>query len=91
MIANMALIRMHHNFEILPDDSSNVSDEVRAMTAVSLLADHLIARFLDVPDEAEWMAHGTAALNYLNFDEEELTDLQSDVEDDLNAIRLDRG
>jgi putative nucleotidyltransferase with HDIG domain len=83
-------IRMHHNFEILPDDSSNVSDEVRAMTAVSLLADHLIARFLDVPDEAEWMAHGTAALNYLNFDEEELTDLQYDVEDDLNAIRLDR-
>lgn len=84
-------IRMHHNFEILADDSSNVSDQVRAMTAVSLLADHLIARFLDVPDEAEWMAHGSDALNYLNFDEEELADLQYDVEEDLNTIRLDRG
>lgn len=83
-------IRMHHNFEILSDDSSSISDQVRAMTAVSLLADHLIARFLDVPDEAEWMAHGTDALNYLNFDEEELADLQYDVEEDLNTIRLDR-
>lgn len=84
-------IRMHHNFEILADTSSSVSDEVRALTAISLLADHLIARFLDVPDEAEWMAHGAAALNYLNFDEEELAELQCDVEEDLNAIRLDRG
>lgn len=83
-------IRMHHNFEILSDSASTVSDEVRALTATSLLADHLIARFLDVPDEAEWMAHGTAALNYLNFDEEELAELQCDVEEDLNTIRLDR-
>lgn len=83
-------VRLHHNFEILADGASQVRDEVRALAAVSLLADHLIARFLDVPDEAEWMAHGTTALNYLNFDEEELADLQGDVEDDLNASRLDR-
>lgn len=83
-------IRMHHNFEILADESSQLSDEVRGLAAVSLLADHLIAHFLDMPDEAEWMAHGTDALNYLNFDEEELADLQSDVEEDLNTIRLDR-
>lgn len=49
-----------------------------------------IGRRNDVPDEAEWMAHGTAALNYLNFDEEELAELQCDVEEDLNTIRLDR-
>ncbi len=84
-------VRMHHNFEILADNASTVSDEVRALTAISLLADHLIARFLEVPDEAEWMAHGTAALNYLNFDEDELAELQCDVEEDLNTIRLDRG
>lgn len=84
-------IRMHHNFEILADDSSDIGDQVRALTAVSLLADHLIARFLDAPDDAEWMAQGTAALNYLNFDEDELTDLQCEVEEDLNTIRLDRG
>jgi HD-like signal output (HDOD) protein len=84
-------IRLHHNLEILSDGSAHVRDGVRALAAVSLLADHLIARFLDAPDEAEWMAHGSTALNYLNFDEEELEELQSDVEEDLNAIRLDRG
>ncbi len=82
-------IRLHHNFEIL-SDGSGVQDDVRALTAMSLLADHLIARFLNAGDEAEWMAHGTTALNYLNFDEEELAELQSDVEEDLNNVRLDR-
>lgn len=82
--------RLHHNLEILTDGSSDVRNEVRALAAISLLADHLIARFLNMPDEAEWMAHGTSALNYLNFDEEELDELQSDVEDDLNTIRMDR-
>lgn len=84
-------IRFHHNAEFLSEDAIDVSDQVRALAAVSLLADHLIARFLDVPDEAEWMSHGSTALNYLNFDEEELAELQGDVEEDLSAIRLDRG
>ena len=83
-------IRLHHNFEILADEAAEVRNEVRALAAISLLADHLIAGFLGLPDEAEWMAHGTDALNYLNFDEEELEELQSDVEEDLNTIRLDR-
>ena len=82
-------VRLHHNFEIL-NDGSGVRDEVRGLTAISVLADHLIARFLNAPDEAEWMAYGSAALNFLNFDEDELTELRSDVEEDLNAVRLDR-
>lgn len=83
-------IRFHHNAEILQDGATEVSDQVRAFAAISMLADYLIARFLDAPEESEWMAHGTAALNYLNFDQEELSELESDVEEDLNAIRLDR-
>ncbi len=82
-------IRLHHNFEIL-GDGADLRDEVRGLAAISVLADHLIARFLNAPDEAEWMAYGSAALNYLNFDEDELTELRSDVEEDLNAARLDR-
>lgn len=83
-------IRFHHNTELLTGDAIDATDQVRALSAVSLLADHLIARFLDVPDESEWMSHGSAALNYLNFDEEELAELQGDVEEDLSTIRLDR-
>lgn len=83
-------IRQHHHFEILDDAAADVADEVRALTAISLLADHLIARFLDVPDEVEWLAHGTSALNYLNFDEEELSDLRSDIVEELSAVDADR-
>ncbi len=83
-------IRFHHSFEILSDDAIELPEEIRGLTAISLLADHLIARFLDVPDEAEWMAHGTSALNYLNFDDDELDELRSDITEDLNMAQLDR-
>lgn len=83
-------IRQHHHFEILTEAGVGISDEVRALTAISLLADHLIARFLNVPDEVEWLAHGANALGYLNFDEEELADLRSDIAEELSAVDADR-
>lgn len=83
-------IRMHHHFEILSEAGADTSDAVRAMSAISLLADHLIARFLDVPDEVEWLAHGASALNYLSFDEDELADLRSDIAEELGAVDADR-
>jgi len=83
-------IRLHHNFELLHDREADVPDAVRGLTAISLLADHLIARFLDMPDEAEWMAHGTSALNYLSFDEDELAEIRGEMDEELNAVRLDR-
>lgn len=83
-------IRLHHTFEILHDGDSDVPDEARGLTAIALLADHLIARFLNVPDDAEWMAHGTSALNYLSFDEDELAEIRAEMDEELNAARLDR-
>lgn len=83
-------IRMHHGFDTFDDAGSGMPEEVRGLAAISLLADHIIARFLDVPDEAEWMANGAAALNYLGFDETELGEISSDLEEELNAVRLDR-
>jgi putative nucleotidyltransferase with HDIG domain len=83
-------IGAHHHFEILRDASLNVANEVRALTAISLLADHLIANFLDVPDETEWLAHGASALNYLGFDEEELADLRSEITEELTAVDAER-
>jgi len=83
-------IRHHHQFEILDDASPEMSNDVCALTAISLVADHLIARFLDAPDESEWFAHGASAMNYLCFDEEELEDLRSEVVEELHAIELDR-
>lgn len=83
-------IRLHHNLETLGDASADTPPEVRALGAIALLADHVIARFLDVPDEAEWMAHGATALNYLGFDEEEFEDLRAEINEALGEVRSDR-
>lgn len=83
-------IRAHHQFEIIGKGVPDVSEEARGLAAISLLADYLIARFLGVPEDAEWMAHGTEVLNYLGFDEDELDESESEIADELAAARLDR-
>lgn len=83
-------IRLHHDMAILTDGSSDLSGEVCGLTAISLVADYLIARFLGAAEEAEWMTHGVAALNYLGFDEQELADMSHDINEELSTIRADR-
>lgn len=83
-------IRFHHNPEILDDGPADIAGEVRAMTAITLMADHLIAHFLGAPDEAEWLTHGASALTYLGFDEEELEDLYGEINEELNGAQDDR-
>lgn len=87
-------IRLHHHFDILIDtspDERDISDSVRSLTAISLLADHLIGRFLGVPDEIEWLAHGASVLNYLSFDEEEVEELHGEINEELSAAEAGRG
>ena len=83
-------IRLHHQFDILRDEAAEAAEAVRALTAISLLADHLITSYLDLPDESEWFAHGASALNYLGFDESELDDLRSETNEELAAADSDR-
>lgn len=83
-------IRVHHDFEVLGESGSGLPDEVRALAATSLVADHVIARFLDAPEESEWMAHGADALDYLSLDGEELEDFRADMEEELAATRSAR-
>ncbi len=84
-------IRFHHNIEILNDTSPDIADEVRSLAAISLLADHLIALFLGAPDEAEWTAHGSSALDYLNIGTEEFEELRGEINEELGAAQNDRG
>ena len=83
-------IRFHHQFEILNDAAPNIPENVRTLTAISLLADHMIACYLQVQDEVEWFAHGASAMNYLRIDGEELDDLCGDIEEALRAAEADR-
>jgi HD-like signal output (HDOD) protein len=83
-------IRFHHQFEILNDTAPTIPENVRTLTAISLLADHMIACYLHVQDEVEWLAHGASAMNYLRFDGEELDDLRGETEEALRAAEADR-
>lgn len=84
-------IQFHHDPDVLDAKDGPWSPVVRLLVALSLLADHQVAHFLGYPDEAEWVAHGVAALDYLGFDEEELDEIQQEVADDLAEIRGYRG
>lgn len=83
-------IRFHHHCEILSDAVPTITENVRTLTAISLLADHMIACYLQVQDEIEWFAHGASAMNYLKFDGEELEDLRGEIEEELRAVEADR-
>ncbi|WP_303785363.1 HDOD domain-containing protein [Azovibrio restrictus] len=59
-------IRNHHDPILLEDKDE--PPPVRTLIALAILADHLVARFLQVEDEAEWFAWGLQAMDYLGFD-----------------------
>lgn len=86
----VSAIRFHHDMGVLTDAPADVPSEARGLTAISLVADYLIARFLGAAEEAEWRTHGAEALDYLGFDEDEMTDLTRDINDELSTIRADR-
>ncbi len=84
-------IRVHHDLDILRHDSDETPSPVRDLAAICLLAEHIVARFLDMPDEAEWLAHGALVLGHLGFDEEELAEVQQDAAEELREIKAARG
>jgi len=83
-------IRLHHDFDILREASADIPGQARALTAISTLADHLISRFLNAADEAEWMAYGASCLNYLGFDEAEVEELYCEISEEVGSIDADR-
>lgn len=83
----ISAIREHHNVEVLTDLSSETAIEVHAMTAISLLAHHLISGFFNAPEEAEWLEHGASALKLLGFDDDELDELRNEVNELLSSER----
>lgn len=66
----MAAIRLHHDGECLRDES--IEPEVRSLLALSLLGEHLVRQHHRLSPDADWMAHGEAALGYLDLGAPEL-------------------
>lgn len=63
-------VRLHHDFTILQDQS--VASEVRSLVAMALVAEYLVARHEEAPEQSEWKQHGAACLTYLNVTSVEL-------------------
>ena len=80
-------IAAHHDFGRLERHSEDADGVVLGLTAISLVADHLLARMSDQADDVEWMAHGATAMEYLGFDEAEMDDICRDLNDEIAAIR----
>ena len=84
-------IRVHHDLESLHTAAVTASEPVHCLVAIALLADHLIARFLDVADDAEWQSHGALAIDFLELDADDVADLHDEIGDELMEIQATRG
>lgn len=82
-------IKGHHDPILLEDETELGS--VRSLIAISMLADHLVARHLLVEDEAEWQACAPQVMECLGFDDEFLEEIVPEIDRQLQQVRADRG
>jgi HD-like signal output (HDOD) protein len=80
--AVVAAIRLHHSLESLGERGTE--PEVHTLVATGLVADHLLQRLEGLTPDADWTAHGAAALEWLQVDADELA-----VWEERIAPRLD--
>lgn len=84
-------VLLHHEHDILSHPGESISPAVRTLVAINLVAEHIVATFLDMPDDAEWFKAGPAALAYLGLSDEDLADVSEDALAELEEIRAYRG
>lgn len=63
-------VRLHHDFTILTD--KHFPEEVRALVAMGLVAEYLVAKHEGVQRHREWEQHSAACLAHLNVAEQEV-------------------
>ncbi len=80
--AIVTAIGVHHDFGIF-EEPEEFDPKVFAHVAINLIAEHIVASFLGVPDDAEWASGGKIALGYLDIDHDELEDMVEDALLDL--------
>jgi HD-like signal output (HDOD) protein len=68
----MVAIRVHHDLTSLGDPG--VEPEVHTLVAAGLLAEHLMRSREGLDSDADWRAHGAAALRWLQFSADDVAD-----------------
>lgn len=80
-------IRLHHDHTVFSHTHDLATPSVLTLIAIQLLSEHIVAGFLNKPDDAEWQLTGKAAQDYLGLSEEEISGIQEDALDELEEIR----
>jgi len=83
-------IRDHHSFDLIYVDTKAGQGDIAALVAISLIADYLVNDFLGTPHDTAWHQHGTQALEYLGFDEDELLESKTDILEELQEAQAYR-
>ncbi|GBG14454.1 diguanylate phosphodiesterase [Novimethylophilus kurashikiensis] len=84
-------IREHHSVDPLYGLKSDVDPQGKLLRCISIVADYMVNRFLDVEQETEWKLHGPAALHQLGTSEADLDFIYSYVCDELREAQSYRG
>lgn len=82
-------ILVHHDHSIFSDRRLDAS--ICTLVAITLIAEHIVASFLDMPDDAEWLVDGKSALEFLGYSDDELDEIAEDSLSELSEIHAYRG
>jgi HD-like signal output (HDOD) protein len=82
-------ILKHHDHSIF--DDGNEDGDVCSLVAIAMISEHIVASFLQLPDDAEWLTGGQAAMGYLGLILEELEDITEDCMVELGEMKSYRG
>ena len=83
-------IRDHHRFDLIEGENITGQGDVAALTAISLMADYLVNDFLGTRQDSAWQQHGSRALDYLGFGEDELLESKVDILEELQEAQAYR-
>jgi HD-like signal output (HDOD) protein len=84
-------IRYHHQPSIFAEPRRHATPDVCLLVAIRLISEHIVARFLNFPDDAEWEQAKEAALAHLGWFEDDIDDLARGLAVDLGEIQSYRG
>lgn len=83
-------IRYHHEPSVFRKPRRHATPDVCLLVAIRLISEHIVARFLNFPDDAEWESAKDAALDHLGWFEDDIDDLTRGLAVDLREIQAYR-
>lgn len=80
-------ILAHHAPTIFTGIDDRNTPIVCTLVAIQLVSEHIVATFLQRPDDAEWFVSGQEAQDYLGISQGEISDITDDALAELEEIR----